>query len=187
MSRRRSRDLAGVGERAVLEQHAELVAAQAGQGVGLAHAGAQQRGDLLEHLVAGEVAAGVVDHLELVEVEVEEGVLRARSSARGVEAVLQALLELAAVDQAGERVVAREVDHLALHAAELGDVLEHQDGADRAPWRSWIGATESRMANSRPSRRDQHGVARELDDPPFGQAALDRVGQRLAGRSRRQR
>ena len=35
----------------------------------------QQRRHLLEHLVAGEVAAGVVDHLELVEVEVEEGVL----------------------------------------------------------------------------------------------------------------
>ena len=67
-----------------------------------AHAGAQEGGDLLEHLVAGEVAAGVVDHLELVEVEVEQHVL-APLGAGAADGALQADLELAAVDQAGQR------------------------------------------------------------------------------------
>ena len=138
-------------ERAVLEQDAELVAAQAGEDVAAAHPGAQQGGDLLEHLVAHQVAAGVVDHLELVEVEVEQHVL-APLGAGAADGALQADLELAAVDQAGQRVVAREVDHLALHAAELGDVLEHQDGAERGARSGRRSAPPSR-APSTPCRR----------------------------------
>ena len=70
-------DLPGLLERAVLEEHAELVAAQPRQHVAAPHPGAQEGGDLLEHLVARQVAAGVVDHLELVEVEIEEDVVAA--------------------------------------------------------------------------------------------------------------
>ena len=137
-------------------------------------------GHLLEHLVAGEVAAGVVDHLELVEVEIEEGVL-APVLGGGVEAVLEALLELAAVDQAGERVVAGEIDHLALHAAELGDVLEHQDAAGGAPLAVLDrrdGVADGELPAVAPH---QHRVAGVLDHPPLGEAALDGVGERLAG------
>ena len=183
---RRSPSSRASGRRGVLEQHAELVAAQAGQGVGLAQQRAQERGHLLEHLVAGEVAAGVVDHLELVEVEIEEGVLAAVLGG-GVEAVLEALLELPAVDQAGERVVAREVDHLALHAAELGDVLEDQDAAGGAPLA--VLDRRHRVADGElPAvAPHQHRVAGVLDHPPLGEAALDGVGQRPCRSPRRRR
>ena len=86
----------------------------------------EQARHLLEHLVAGQVPAGVVDHLELVEVEIEEGVQPPLLAGRG-QAVLEAPLELAAVDQAGQRIVPREIDHLALHAPEQGHVLEDED------------------------------------------------------------
>ncbi len=43
------------------------------------------------------------------------------------------------------------------------------------------GAAESRTEYSRPSRAEQQRVPGRLDDPVLLQAALDRVGQRLAG------
>jgi len=49
-------DLAALVGRTALQQHAELVAAQAGQGVGFAGAGAQSLGHLDEELVAQGVA-----------------------------------------------------------------------------------------------------------------------------------
>ena len=59
----------------MLEQHAELVAAEARQRVAFAQARPQQRADLAQQLVAGRVAARVVDDLEFVEVEIEHGVI----------------------------------------------------------------------------------------------------------------
>jgi hypothetical protein len=63
------------------QQHAELVAAEARQRVGGADARLQHARDLLEQAVAGLVAAGVVDDLELVEVEVHEHVADRRLGA----------------------------------------------------------------------------------------------------------
>src|SRR5262249_61477848 len=68
------RHLARLLAAAALEEHRELVAAQPRHGVAAAEPALQERADALEHLVTGEVAAGVVDQLELVEVEVEDGV-----------------------------------------------------------------------------------------------------------------
>ena len=96
--------------------------------------------------------------------------------------MLEALLELAAVDQAGERVVAREIDHLALHAAELGDVLEHEDAAGGPPLAVLDGGDGVADGELPAVAPHQHGVAGVLDDPPLGEAALDGVGQRLARR-----
>ena len=56
----------GVGD--VLDEHAELVAAQARRGVGRAQAGAESARDLFEQSVAVRVAASVVGSLEIVEV-----------------------------------------------------------------------------------------------------------------------
>ena len=54
-------------ERAALEQYAELIAAQARERVAPAHLGLEQRADLAEQRIAGAVAAGVVDDLELID------------------------------------------------------------------------------------------------------------------------
>ena len=63
--------------RAVLEEHAELVASQAGERIALAQALEQHGADLAYELVAGGVTAGVVDDLELVQVEIHHRVVPA--------------------------------------------------------------------------------------------------------------
>ena len=50
----------------------ELVAADAGDRIDLAHAGAQRAPHLLEQEIAGRVAQGVVDVLEAVEVQQQQ-------------------------------------------------------------------------------------------------------------------
>ena len=62
-------DLPRLVERAAEQQHAELVAAEPGHGVGLADLLADQRGDAAQQAVAGDVAAGVVHRLEAVEIQ----------------------------------------------------------------------------------------------------------------------
>ena len=126
------RDLARLVERAADQQHAELVAAEARDRVRVAHRLADQRGDLAQHVVAREVAAGVVDGLEAVEVQVAHHVALA-AGARDLERLAEAALELAAVDEAGERVVARLVGHLLRQAAQLAHVVQHhRDAVDVA-------------------------------------------------------
>ena len=67
----------------VVQQHHELVAADAADGVRLAHAAADARGDFLQQLVADGVAEGVVDLLEPVEVDVEQRQPLPRRGGRG--------------------------------------------------------------------------------------------------------
>ena len=119
------RDLQRVVRAAVLQQHAELVAAEARHHVGQPHPRLQHLAELAQQLVAGHVAAGVVDHLEAVEVHEQHGVGRA-GGVRQLERVLQPRLELAAVLQAGERIVARVVGQL------LGEGVGRRDVGQRA-------------------------------------------------------
>ena len=69
------RDALGGIRRTVLQQHAELVAAQARERVAFAQAVPEQSRHLAHELVAGGVPAGVVDDLELVQVEIQHGVV----------------------------------------------------------------------------------------------------------------
>jgi hypothetical protein len=71
-------------ERAVLDQDAEFIAAEPRDDVRRAHVRLQQRGDVAQQAVAGRVTAGVVDHLELVEVDVQQRV-RALARARALQ------------------------------------------------------------------------------------------------------
>ena len=89
----------------VREQDPELVAAEAGHGVGLAQHTVQAGADLPQEEIARVMAEGVVDLLEPVEVDQEEGgvvpVARARQ-----DRLVRAVAEEAAVREGGERVVA---------------------------------------------------------------------------------
>ena len=108
----------------VFDQDHEFIAAEAGDGVLLAHAVEQARGDLLEHRVAHRVTKGVVDVLEVVEVEKHHRhhvVVPAGAAQGGVDAVV----EQAAVGQAGERVVVRHVLELRFGVLGGGDVGEN--------------------------------------------------------------
>ena len=91
----------GVG---LLEEHAELVTAKAGERVLCSEAcGHPRRGDL-QQLVANVVTAGIIDELEAVQVEVEH---RERLAATpcAVFRVTDTLHEQRAVRQARQRIV----------------------------------------------------------------------------------
>jgi hypothetical protein len=90
------------------QQDGELVAAEPGDGVAVAEDRPQARAHLAEQLVPVRVPEAVVDLLEAVQVDQEQGDLAGRAAGRG-----QALVELVAqqfpVRQAGECVVGRLV------------------------------------------------------------------------------
>ena len=114
----------------VLQQDRELVAAEAGGGVGGADAGRDPLGHLEQHPVAGGVAEAVVDGLEVVEVDEHDGHADALAQ-RPRHGVADALVEQRAVGQVGDRVVEGLVGELLLELLALGDVaaVEH-DAAD---------------------------------------------------------
>jgi len=120
-SEQRVGDADRVGHRAIVQQQPELVAAQPRQCVVAAHPVLQEVRELSDQFVAGDVTAGVVDDLELIEVQVADRVAGAGRLC-GIERPLQAHLELAPVDQAGERVVARLVRELPRQLVRFGDV-----------------------------------------------------------------
>ena len=107
-----------------LAQHGELVAAEAGDHVVRAQHGAQARADRPQQLVAGVVAERVVEHLQVVDVEEEQG----EAAALGVGArdrLAEALHQQRAVREAGERVVQRVVADALLRALALDGAVEH--------------------------------------------------------------
>ncbi len=63
-----------VVRRAVFQQHAEFVAPQSRERVAFAQLALEQRADLPQQFVSCGVAACIVDLLEPVEVEIENGV-----------------------------------------------------------------------------------------------------------------
>src|SRR5215472_3173590 len=119
-------------EGAALEKNAELVTAQARERIPPADLRFEQRPDLAEERVAGAVTAGVVDDLELVDVEVAECVGRlARLGA--LQRPLEAALELAPVHEPGEQIVARVIGEPAVELARLAHIVEHQHPAGHVP------------------------------------------------------
>ncbi len=113
----------------VLEQHRELVAAEARQGVALAHARPDAASDLDQHLVAGGVAEAVVDGLEIVEVEQEKGEGPADPPGPD-EGVGQTVGEQRAVGEAGQGIVKRLVGEPLFQELSLVGVAkgEHEAG-----------------------------------------------------------
>ena len=95
------------------------------------------------------MAERVVDLLEAVEVEVDQGELAA-GAARARDRLLQGMLELEPVRDLGQRVVACEIADAPLGALALGDVARHEDAA-----------LEARVlgAHDRARQRDRDGLA----------------------------
>ena len=100
--------------RAVGQDHRELFAAEARHRVHRPDAVVQRLRHRLQHQVAGRVAVGVVDLLEVIDVD-HQHQRRLAGPRDAVDLAGQRELELAPVRQAGERVAARElaqpVDH----------------------------------------------------------------------------
>ena len=165
--------------RAVLEEHAELVASQAGERIALAQALEQHGADLAHELVAGGVTAGVVDDLELVQIEIHHRVVAAQF--RGaLEREPQATLEFGAIYQAGQGVVTRLVGKLGDILALAADIVHDQDHADDLarprPYRG--GGLYDRNFRTVVAHQ-QHG-GRNRDGALLAQDHFDRVGRDLA-------
>ena len=173
-------DLPRLVERAAREQHRELVAADARDGVRIAHALLEQRRDLAQQVVAGDVPARVVDELESVEIEVADDVADA-FAARGVERRLEPPLELRAVDEARQRVVARLIRHLARETAQLADVVEDHDAAgDLAVRAANRRRRELRRELALGLLAEQERTPAEIHAAPLAQALRHGIAERAA-------
>ncbi len=117
-----------------LDQHGELVAAEASRSVRPAKAPANPRGHLDKQRVARAVSERVVDALEVVDVEEDHRDARAAFGA-ACEREVDVLSEQRAVGEVGERVVVRLMRQLFLQLGEPRDralhaaVLEDHRGA----------------------------------------------------------
>ncbi len=135
------RDANGVGAVARAHDHAELLAAEAADDVLRADGRAQRLGELLQHLVADAVAVDVVDPLEVVDVEHEDGD-GAMRAARLLQRVQQPLVERAVVEEAGQRVGLR----LMLEPrADLRVVERERGGVGEALRELELGLAEHRL------------------------------------------
>jgi hypothetical protein len=113
------------------DEHAELVAAETHQGVRPMHLRTQPVGDLAEQRVAGALAPGGGDLPEMVEIEHQQRAAAAGDTVQ--QRLLQPVVEIEPVRQAGQCVVAGEVAGsggeplpLRLGRATLGDIGEER-------------------------------------------------------------
>ena len=128
MIRSSSADRAGISLDAV-EQDGELVAAQPCRHVGRAHGRVEPPGDGGQQLVAGGVTEMVVDHLEVVQIEIEnrDGAAAAADAGDGL---VDARAKQRAVRQAGQIVVRGPMGEQSpsgfVQADEPGQTGEHE-------------------------------------------------------------
>ena len=164
------------GERvgAVLQQHRELVAAEPGHRVPGAGGAAQPLGHPDQQLVTRRVPQGVVDDLEVVQVEEEQ---RHRPQVAGVQVdrVLEPVPEQRAVGQPGQPVVEGLVAQLLLALGQLvgqppvlpqGQVLaghhqHHQRRRPRPARPSGVGRPSSRERRRDQQRRGDREVGQQ--------------------------
>ena len=113
---------------ALRDQHRELVTAEARRRVRLAHQAGEAARRRHEQLVADAVAHGVVDDLEVVEVD-EQHARDQRRPPGGGELLGDPVLEQHPVGQPGQRVVEGPVLQLLLELVLLGHVPQGEDEA----------------------------------------------------------
>ena len=117
--------LLAAGGQLVQHDH-ELVAAQARHRVLAPHAGLQALGHLLQQQVAHFVPHGVVEGLEVVQVQEQQGAVLAAAHA-GRDELLHAVHEQAAVGQVGQRVVEGQALDLGAGTSQRGHVVVGDD------------------------------------------------------------
>ena len=112
----------------MLLEHHEFVAAEARDEILRPQHRAQTVGDRAQQLVAAGMAQRVVDLLELVEVDEQQG-RHPAGLMRNLQKAFDLVAEIDPVGQRGQFVIARQMADPRLGVAALGDVLEQHDGA----------------------------------------------------------
>jgi len=167
-------------ERAARQQDPELIAAQPGERVGAAHARLQEARDLPKQLIARRMAAGIVDQLELVQIQIQKRLMRARILAHTLHRRRQSILEFAPVDEPGERIVARLIMQGAVQPPLLAHVVEHHDRADQVPGAVADGCSGVLNRDLLPAPGNEHRMLRESEHLALAQAPHDGALARLA-------
>ena len=114
------------------DENRELIAAEPRDRVGSPHAVAESLTDGDQKLIAGSMAEGIVDVLEVIDVEQKHREGLAAGALRRVERVRDTIEEQRAVRKSGQRIVKRIVDELALRFALLGDIASDAGRAENA-------------------------------------------------------
>ncbi len=109
-----------------VDEQRELVACKASDDGVFRQRARETLGQHLEQPVPGGMAEGVVHLLEPVHVQIQQRDHRAAAQAAG-DRLLQQMLELHAVRDLGERIVAGEVADAPLGTLALGDVARDED------------------------------------------------------------
>src|SRR5690242_10133206 len=112
----------------MLQQNAELIAAEPRQSIPRAQLGTQQCRHLSQEIIPGSVPTGIVDDLELIEVEVQQCVRHIWTGRR--QQMRQAALELTPIDKPRQRIVRRLMRQLLRELALFRDIAEHEDDTD---------------------------------------------------------
>ncbi len=110
------------------QQYHEFVATEAGDGIFPAGTGFEAPGHHLQHAVADRVAERVVDVLEVIEVEKQQGTAQIVALVQG-NLLHQALHEQGAVGQVGQRVVIGQMLDLGMRGLQHADVPGRQQHA----------------------------------------------------------
>ena len=125
MARASNRDTSWSASRPLRDDD-ELVATEAGHGIHGPHAAVQALCHFDQQQVADGVTVLVVERLEVVQVEQDQGTVQPAAFAAGL-GLGQAVVEQAPVGELGEAVVIGELADLLLDAFALGDVAMHHD------------------------------------------------------------
>ena len=141
-------DLERLLRRRLRQQDRELLAAEAGRNVVVAQLGAEDLGDALQHRVAGEVAVGVVDLAQQVEVGHDQR-QRPLEALCAAELLRQRRGEVARVEEAGLGVDAR----LGLQLRHRERPVDQQQRGDRERDEPGVRRSRRRRGRRRARRR----------------------------------
>ncbi|MNP09488.1 hypothetical protein D3C76_1015990 [compost metagenome] len=112
----------GLVEGGIAQHHRELFAAHAPGCVGLAQLGAEDRREMPQRLVAHGMPPAIVDRLEVVQVEHQDGRAMARGAPHPGQLGFELLHEVPTVGQLGEGVGGGEYLQLGFDLLALGDI-----------------------------------------------------------------
>ncbi len=112
------------------DDHAELVAAEARQRVAGLQVAREPAGDREQRRIAHRQAVGIVDPLEIVDVDHQRDRRRGAGLLRQMDGRVEPVVEQLAVRQARQVVVDGVVEHALLGRLDLGDVGERADDAN---------------------------------------------------------
>jgi hypothetical protein len=170
--------------REAFKDDGKLIAPDAGQGIGLAHDAGQPSGDAAQDVVAREMPEPIVDLLEAIDVEVQQG-QRAVLAFRPGCGVGQAILEQVAVREAGQRIVVGLVDEtlqqwLALDRVAHGTQqrIAGVSAADPEILRSGPDHGQRLIRVRQNGKHDDRDAGRLHQDPIDALAANNAVGDR---------